>query len=565
MFSKIGARIQSSAAAALTAVESTSVGKSIKSKLDSARVIAVRKGEARDLRRADMALQTKASSCSEESVVSGRSVLGEITVQLHGIQLIVGDVERKDINVMDGSLVEEKGTHSAPKKFHLKVYVEGKLQSTEINVTTGTFTFPVTDITSDICIQLWTSKEFQGQAMIPVRHLCTLSPAPLVGKQLAPSGVSHDLCLRLWPLPPEAAKFQSGIQHMKGSAMKRNSIHRSNDQSTAKSAEKSPIKGGVNHADNKPVAQEYIVSLTVALNVNRSLPMCLFNGKPYRISPGSEDPRVSHVIDWYYLKKGILRVSAILETEPKWISALKFLRSWKNPLVSTIFMCVVIAIWWKINNIVWVPLAISVLIVSSSVFTVVAQSSQWPSNATKNSSTAAGKLGRLQPIVWQHDVGVDPEDLLAKLRSVHGLLSRAAVPLNKYASIVEKVSNAFAGTDPAVTMVANVCVVLSGIALSAAFWIIGLIGCRNAALILFFVGMTPSPITSAISSSDSVSNDHEHQNHLLRGLLYKWLLNFIGFLERVPDEEEVMHRRIANSQIVAPFPQPDCTNNKNDM
>jgi hypothetical protein len=474
-------------------------------------------------------------------------------------------------------------------EFYFKVYVEGATVSTQIGVTFGpVLSFPVRDVTSDICIQAWSAgsasepailHRFIGQAILPMRHLCAPSPstsASAISQTLSSSGKPQNIWLRLWPLRPEAAKFQSGIRHMKGSAMKR--LVAATAGGGGRSGGGGSGGGGGSSSTGKNVgddyagddyddAQEYVVPVTVCLKLDKSLPACLLNGRPYKISPGSQDPAASAVIDWYYLKKGILRMNAILQGEPRWVAGMRVLRSWANPVMSALFMCAVVALWWNVNSPVWIPFACSLFIVGSSLFTVAARSAAWPpsTQGSDDDTAAASKLGRVSPIIWQEDVGVDPEDLLAKLKSVHGLLSHAARPLNQYASLIEKISNAFGGSDPAITVAANGIVLMSGVAMSAVVWVVGCVGFHNVSLLVFLVGMTPPSLTAAVISKRGGTEGEEQaaSREGGGGVFSKIIINLVGLFERVPDEDEIVHRRIADAQIVMSSPASKTFGNNN--
>jgi hypothetical protein len=97
--------------------------------------------------------------------------------------------------------------------------------------------------------------------------------------------------------------------------------------------------------------QQTNIDITISLSLLNTLSYTLVENPPYPLSHGLEDPLTQHMIDIYYLKKGILRVKAIFQTKLKFVTLMYDLRSWENPLMSLMFVLFVVTLWRRFTRI----------------------------------------------------------------------------------------------------------------------------------------------------------------------------------------------------------------------
>jgi hypothetical protein len=305
-----------------------------------------------------------------------------------------------------------------------------------------------------------------------------------------------------------------------------------------------------------------------------SLPLALVHNPPYPLIRGHEDPATKHIIDMYYLKKGILRAKVLFESPPRFVLALQQLRSWENPLVSALFVLCVISVWWRVSSPVWIPVCISLMFVAISATTSVvkrregttalkktrsaatASSTTDSAQETKNSGTTEAVLEKMsageqlgvanRPIVWETQVGEDPDNMIAKMKMVHGLISSAAHPLNKWASRVERLSNACSGEDPAITVLLNVAVVAGGVGASVVVWGLNWLGWNNVVVLVVLLGMTPATMWSGVGGEGGVGGVVD----VVPSEQVGWWQRLVWLYMRVPDSDETVHRRMAGKQVV---------------
>jgi hypothetical protein len=467
---------------------------------------------------------------------------------MESIPSLVGDdgkeVKSEDIQLVDGDESNVSATTSALNSKDLVGHHQCSLD--------------VRDVTSDVFVQVWSTRgrighdvsrsktrghEFIGQSVIPIRHLCPHSLLSTGG-----SVTTKKLTLRLWPLDPDDVKLQSGIPKLKGSAMTRPSF--ASEQQTN-------------------------IDITISLSLLNTLPHALVENPPYPLSHGHEDSLTQHMIDIYYLKKGILRAKAIFQTKPKWITLLYDLRSWENPLMSSIFMLFVVSLWWRKTSIIWLPLVFSVTFSAASFTTYISYGStkqkrykkkrqkeqenevtvsetkhvekeeEEDNDTDKEEERALYQLGVTgPPIVWEENVGVDPDNMIAKMKHIHHLISSASHPLNKYSSKLERLLNSFSWEDPMITLMLNIVVLGTGVVVSVVAWCCSLLGWNNVMLLGFLLFMTPPNFFKQLTEiNDNNNNDKQKSKTSLFDRLI-WLYM------RVPDSDEIVHRKMAKNQIV---------------
>jgi hypothetical protein len=337
------------------------------------------------------------------------------------------------------------------------------------------------------------------------------------------------------------------------------------------------------------------VEVTLSLQLHMPLYKALIQNPTYPLISGHADPNAKHLIDVYYLKKGILRTKALMERKPIIFSAFHSLRSWENPLISLVFLMTVLSLWWRVSSPIWIPLLLAAFVSMCSLVTAVACVRNWPTprkqrgqqrgrsstgttpansnNDDKNDKNdkndkddkddkddardqdgfptkAIGQMGGgLCPIVWEDEVGQDPDNTIAKMRMVHGLISSAALPLNKWASRAERFFNAFSGEDPMITILLNICVLTMGVTLTLVFWLFSIMGWNNVAVVVVLVIMTPPLMLTNLLKSTGVSQSSEKESSDATNVS---LPNRLSWLySRVPDLDETIHRRMSQRQIMA--------------
>merc|ERR1712216_1016502 len=115
-------------------------------------------------------------------------------------------------------------------------------------------------------------------------------------------------------------------------------------------------------------------------------------------------------------------------------------------------------------------------------------------------------------------------------------------------------SNAFGGSDPAITLAVDGIVLVAGAVLSILLWVVMCVGFRNFMLLLFLAVMTPPSLTAAKIPGPAAAEtlDESAMREGSGGMISKIIHNVVGLFERVPDEEEIVHRKIADAQILLP-------------
>ena len=443
----------------------------------------------------------------------------------------------------------------------------------------------VRNVTSDVFIQIWSTRTtivdsvpgddendglrkshlFHGQCVVPLRHLCAQSSTSTIES----NELQHTL-LHLWPLSSNDSKLQSGIARLAGSAMTKPAFTLRGQKSTRK--------------ENVTYPSTVEVSISFKFKKFMNLSKALVCNPPYPIVNAIDDPRCKHLIDVYYLKKGIIRTKAVFQKKFVIFEALKSLRNWDNPIVSLLFLGVVLSTWWYVSNPIFVPFLIAMVFSLCSFTTYVLNFKKWKRKTKKNKNKknnqekqdnnenkenneneadnddddddddddacdqngfptkAMGQMGGgKKQIVWEEQVGSDPDNTIAKMKMVHGLLASAAHPLNKYSSRIERAINAFSGEDPWITLLLNGVVLSGGLVLTGMVWVMSLIGWNNVVVLLILIGMTPPLMLKNITNVEKKDGGEKGTTTMIERLA--WLY------AKVPDIDETIHRKMATRQI----------------
>ena len=257
--------------------------------------------------------------------------------------------------------------------------------------------------------------------------------------------------------------------------------------------------------------------------------------------------------------------------------------------MSVMFLMVVFGLWWRVTNPVWIPMIVSFFLVGCSATTSVANAKRWPhrninSNSSSNSNSnskqsesgesktgstsksangrenSTSQLGAKQgPIVWEEEVGHDPDNMMAKMKMVHGLIASAAPFLNRWTSRAERLSHAASGEDTMITMLLNLFILMIGVMMTMCVWLFSRIGWNNVIMMVVLLFMTPPSMLSGFvqpplaEQASAEENDGSHETSCSSSSKNQWLtaLERLKWLyARVPDLDEVVHRRMASRQVI---------------
>ena len=95
-------------------------------------------------------------------------------------------------------------------------------------------------------------------------------------------------------------------------------------------------------------------------------------------------------------------------------------------------------------------------------------------------------------------------------------------------------------------MAANGFILLLGMSMSILFWIIGCIGFHNVTLFIFLLGMVPPDLIAGGMGSHTEEDGKGDGADMLSSIIH----NLVGLFERTPDEEEIVHRKIASAAVM---------------
>ena len=221
-------------------------------------------------------------------------------------------------------------------------------------------TFKVTDLSSDVVIQVFSMKSIGGldvdskligQAIIPLArllpNLCSfelIASSFLAGADVSPTKIKRQEELELFPLPKDLLRFQSIPKELamdlKGMTRPRSSL-------------------GLLHVQleltlSAPLVQLYATTIPAA--------------PTSRLTPGQMSNKGDpEVLDFNVIKWNCHRIRAAITHPPAWTLAIAALRGWEQPvaslcaLLSAVILILILPIWLT-------PTAAAALAISLSVY-----------------------------------------------------------------------------------------------------------------------------------------------------------------------------------------------------
>mmetsp|Transcript_2903 Transcript_2903/g.6933 ORF Transcript_2903/g.6933 Transcript_2903/m.6933 type:complete len:710 (-) Transcript_2903:193-2322(-) len=284
--------------------------------------------------------------------------------------------------------------------------------------------FGITDLSTDIVIQVYSissagafdNTKLIGQCIVPLAHVLPgLMPeqvqvapwhgVPAVTRAETADGTDQEVWLELFPLPKTSSKFEVIPKELSsdidGMLRPRFSLGK--------------IKVRMRLQLLRSLKDIY---LHAALPIN---PISI--GRKQKVSDEDGLPNLKQ------LKWNCLRIKTALTRPPSWWRLIELVRSWENPLLSVVWVTLLVGISLKAE--IWqVPLISSSLICCLSIF-----------------SRTARKLERDTSVPTWHEPGRARRNVVEKAREAKATLLRLQRETGRAASNIEKLRNAFNWSD----------------------------------------------------------------------------------------------------------------------